>query len=137
MLTDLAQQQQEIIRVAGLGLAQPTATLDTKNFAITAQVSMQSDQKAVLGIIAKNGTKLGPKNLGLKTNANTDAQLKTAAQNGVFDKTFVQILDSQLTTYSTALQDLYKSSKKATDRQFLQSSYKSAQLLLNDPAVKN
>ena len=137
-LLDLANQQQEIIRVAGLGLAQSqVSTPDTQNLAITTQLSLQSDQSATLALLAKDGQKVTAKNLGLKKDTATDAQLSVAAQNGTYDKTFVQSIDNDLTSYGSALQAAYKSTKSTSEKQVLQTSYNNVALLLGDPAVKN
>jgi len=137
-LLDIAEQQQEIIRVTGLGLAQAqVSTPDTQNLAITTQLSLLSNQHAMLGLLNGDGQKLAAKDLVLKKNASTDAQLTTAAQNGTFDATFVQILDSELSNYGSALQTAYKSSKSSSEKQVLQASYNNVTLLLSDPAVKN
>jgi hypothetical protein len=136
-LLSLAQQQHEIIRVAGLGLVEPTATPDTKNLAITTQLSMQSSQTAILKLIRGKSVKSLTKSLGIKKNPQTDAQLTLAAQNGVYNKTFVQILDTELGTYSNSLQAVFLSTKSASQKQVLQNSFNGVSLLLNDAAVKN
>jgi len=137
MFLGLAQQQQEIIRVAGLGLAQPAASPDTINHLLTTQLTMQSSQKDILALLNQKDPKKAAKELALKQDLQTDTKITTAVQNGVFDKTFIQILDGQLATYSNSLQTAYKSSKKKAEKDILMASFNDVKLLLNDPSVKN
>lgn len=136
-LLDLAAQQQEIIRVAGLGLAQAAISPDSRNFALTAQLSLQSSQKGIMSMLKLTDPKKTAASLGAKFNAQTDAQLTSALQNSTYDGVFIQIMNNDLKVYSVSLQTAYKKSKTATEKKIIQDSFNGVTLLLNDQAIKN
>ncbi|HLC91834.1 MAG TPA: hypothetical protein VJC09_02165 [Candidatus Saccharimonadales bacterium] len=136
-LLGIAQQQQEIIRVADLGIAEGSTTPDTKNLATTTKITLQTSQKAIMALVVSNGQKEAAATLGAKKDEKTDAQLTTSKQTGFFDKTFIQIFERELRDYSALLQETYKSSKSKPEKELLQSSYNDITLILGDPVLQN
>jgi len=70
--------------------------------------------------------------LSQKKNTKTDQQLEAAAVNNKFDETFVQIIQSSLTTYRTAVKKAFDTTKNKTEKQFLASSYNGTGILINE-----
>lgn len=128
-LISLAQQQNEIVRVAELAESKATDSA-TKNFAVTTQLSVKSAQTQVLAQLGKSGHKLKPDQLALKQNGDTDKQLDNAATAGNFDKTFEELMQKELAKYRTALQSAYTNASSTNERQLLEASFTSASNLL-------
>lgn len=128
-LFTIAQEQQEIIRVAGVGSAKVTGT-DARNFALNTELSLTTDQSATLTYIKAHKGKVDEKLLGAKADADTDKTLETAATNNTYDATLVQTLHSQLVTYRTNLNTTYQQISGKNARALLADSYKAADLLI-------
>jgi predicted outer membrane protein len=130
-LLKVAQEQNEIARIATLAQYQGKST-DTKNFAITTQLSMQSAQTQLLKVLAQRGVKFNAKQLQLTKNPQTDSSLQTAAAASVFDQTFSSVMQSQIQDYSNLVKDTFETSKSKSIRGQLVVDYNSAQLLLSE-----
>jgi hypothetical protein len=128
-LTTIAEEQQELIRVATLGANQATGQ-DTKNFATTVQLGITSSQNDVLSYLASHGHKLTTKQLTLKRDAATDQLLTAATATSTFDTALSHNLIDQLHTYQTSLQNTYKTAGNAAAKTLLQKNYSAATLLL-------
>jgi hypothetical protein len=129
VLIDIAQEQQEIVRVAGVGVSK-SQTSATKNLAMTIQYSVLSNQQATLSYLGGKGHKLKTKDLGLKQNAKTDNILTLASQNNTFDEAFKQTIFTQLNDNKSAIKSAYDSSHSKSERELLQDSYDSVALIL-------
>jgi len=127
-LTDIAEQQQEIVRVAEAA-SQQAVGQDTKNFVTNVTFSVSSGQQQILGYLEKHGTKVSAKTLALKQDSQTDTLLTNAATAGNFDSAATQKLASSLQTYISSLKDAYNQTSSADLKQILQSDYASAQVL--------
>ena len=127
-LTSIAQQQQEIIRVATLG-ARATSQ-DTQNFAATTQYTLMTSQGQVITYLGQHGTKLSAKQLAVGHDATTDATLTAATATSTFDSALKDSLISQLKTYRAALSKAYTASSNKTVKTLLQKSDNSARILL-------
>lgn len=135
-LIDLARQQQELIRVAEIGVSGSRST-NTKNLAATAQLSLQTTQNDTIALLKKQGYKLSVKDLALKENSQTDQQLDAANLNNSFDDTFTKLIRTQLANYRSSLNGAYKASKSKTERQILQTSYNGVTLLIGDQTAQS
>ena len=133
-LIGLAQQQTELARVAAVGVEKGTSPA-TKYLATTAQLSIESSRQDVIALLKKGGHKVGEKTLASKKNAETDNQLDDAAQNNTFDGTFTEILNEELTSYSTSLSKAYNSTQSDSERQILKNAFNSAKILIGDKAT--
>jgi hypothetical protein len=122
--TIVAQDQQEIVRL-NMAAAHTALSPETKNFAITAQFTITSDQQQLVAYLAKNGAKLSDKQLGLKP----------ALSAGVYDQTFNGIMKTEMTSYARDLTTAYKSTKGITGRKLLKADYSSALVFLS--RIKN
>lgn len=129
-LTTIAQEQNELVRVATLAGTGSAEAQSTKNFAQTATLSLTSSQADIVSLLAKNGKSLGDKQLKLLQNPATDSALTSATAASDFDKTFETTMASQLKTYSATLQQTYAGATNPGEKQLLQADYNGAALLL-------
>jgi hypothetical protein len=105
-LTLLSQQQQELVRIAEIGVQKARST-DAQNLALTTKYSISSDQKQTLTYLASQKHKVSAKTLGLRKNTQTDATLNSAAQNNRFDEVFTQTIGNLLLNYKAAVSQTY------------------------------
>jgi hypothetical protein len=124
----LAQQQQEIIRIAGLDYSQ-LSQQNAKNFAITTQLSLSSDQTTLNDMLSRNHIKISPKQVALGANSQTDTQLDNAIATSTLDTTLTRVLHDELQAYKQSLdQAAVQTSGTALDT--LNQLSKNADLLL-------
>jgi hypothetical protein len=128
-LTSLAARQNELVRIATLG-TQQASSQDAKNFAISAQLSLGSDQQQLISYIASQGHKVGTKELAADQDTKTDSQLNTAAAASTFDTTFSTIMQNELTSYTQELKTTFAKATKQNAKVLLNQEYQNAQLLL-------
>lgn len=129
-MTAIVQRQEEIVRIASAASTQATGT-DTKNFAVTAALSVGTSEQQVLNYLVSHNVKLKAKDLALDYNSQTDTLLASAANAGTYDSAVVSNLSDQLTTYAGLLKKTYtKASSKAT-KELLQNNYSTASKLLS------
>jgi hypothetical protein len=128
-LTTIAEQQQELIRVATLGSKQAQGQ-PAKNFAASVQYGLISGQSQILDYLATHGKKLDTKTLSLKQNSKTDQLLADAASAGNFDSVFTQTIADQLDTYQETVRTTYKASSNDTLKKLLQNEYNAAGTLV-------
>jgi len=131
-LKSLAQQQQEIVRVAAQGEASTVTNEDTRGLAYTVDLSIGTSQVKLLDYLKTNGTNMSTKDLELKKDANTDTALQNALSNNNYDSVFKQKLSDLIQTYTTDLQTAYKNTSNTDLKQILGSSYSAGKLLLNE-----
>jgi hypothetical protein len=121
----IAQRQEEIVRIA-TAAAQQASSQDTKNFVITTQLSLSSQQQQVIGYLTTNSIKTNAKLLGIDHTKQTDTLLADAANAGTYDSVVVTTLNDQLKTYEGQLQTTYKKATGKTSKKILQNSYTAA-----------
>lgn len=126
----VAQDQTEIARVARLGVQQQDIGQAAKNVAITAQLTLASDQQQLIDYLQKNGVKISDKELAALQDPQADQQLSTADANSTYDSTFLSIMQTDLSKYQQTLNTAYQGSKSIDLRQLLRGQYDNAGLLL-------
>jgi len=127
----IVQQQAEMIRITQSASGQDKLTTqDAKNFASNAQATLGTDQKALINLLAKNGTKIGDKTLAALQSTSTDNALNAAKAIGTYDATYVSTMQSQLKAYQTNLQQTYQKATSTTEKGLLKKSYDNSVLLL-------
>lgn len=126
-LVSAARQQQELIRIADIGV-QKAKTQEAKDIAITTKLSMESEQKEMQNAI--KAAKLNPKKVlvGSK-DAKADAALTTAEQNNRFDDEFLKIMTAKLTAYQKTVKTAYDNATGKVLREALATQYNSANAL--------
>ncbi len=130
-LVKLAQQQTEIARVAAIGVEKGGSS-DTKNLAITTQLSLKTSAANTIALLSKQGHKVKEQTLALAQNSQTDTQLDSAAASNTFDETFTKLIKAQLASYRTTLQNDFNATSKTSERQLLQDSFNSVVIILNE-----
>jgi hypothetical protein len=128
-LVTLAEQQNELVRVSTKGVPD-VAQQSTKNLATNIEFTLTSDQKQLLSYLSSIHTKVNPKSLLLKENLLTDKQLTNAVAIDTIDTVFIQIMQTQLTSYQQSLKQVYDKSSKTSEKQILNNAYSNAKLLL-------
>jgi hypothetical protein len=129
-LTSLAQQQQELIRIATLGEQQASLNT-TKNLAYNVDLSVSTSQAQLISYITKSGTKLTEKQLALKQDAKTDTLLTNAKATSTYDTALQKALAGQLQTYISDVQQAYNNAKSTTLKKTLAANYKAGKALLD------
>lgn len=128
-LLTVAQEQQEIGRVAGLDIDQlPDGNI--KNFVLTTKLTMSTDSASYTSYLGKHGVKVSQKQLALGKNATTDAELANAISTNSLDTTLQSILQNELQQYQTDLAKAYRSTSGTATRTVLKQLNNNAQLLL-------
>ncbi len=129
-LLEIAQTQQELIRVSDLG-TQKAASSSARALAYTTKESMASSQNEMLGQLAKQGQKkINPKTLAVKKNKHTDEVLAQAALDNRYDETFEKTLQQQLVEYQKLLKATYDKTGDQKLQRILNSDFDSAGLLI-------
>ncbi len=127
---EVAQSQQELIRVSTLGADKTTRGSAARALATTTELTLISNQKEVIAQLKKHGQKTNTKNLAVKKNAQTDAALQEAALNNRYDEVFTQLLQKQLVEYQKLLKTAYGSTSNQTLQNLLNSEFAQAGLLI-------
>lgn len=125
---NLAQRQQEVIRVCTLG--SKAKYQSTRNFAITCQTSVTNSQRQLLAYMNKSKFSYNSKQLGLLANTKTDARLKTASSSSTYDDVFREVIKQQLTTYNAALSAQLSTTTGINGRDLITKNQTTAKLLL-------
>jgi len=134
-LTELAQTQTEIIRIASLGQENAAAT-QTKALATTTKLSFQSSKNSTLQALNKRGIKkVNDKILAAGRNSKNDATLDEGKKNNRYDETFQKLLEAQLANYQKQLRSAFDSGSVA-EKKTLQKDATSVSLLLRKPGDK-
>lgn len=128
-LTELSQEQDEIIRVAGLAATKARGTV-AANLSATTAASINTSQQQVVGLLKKNGRKLSEKQLAAKKNDQTDQALSAATQNARFDEVFTTTLTTQLTTYRANIKKAYDGTGTKSEKDILNTAYVNATTIL-------
>ncbi len=124
----LLQQQTELIRVSDIGLTKAKQP-EAKNLAITAKLTLTSQQTETLKLAKSAGAETNTKFLVLGKNAQTDTQLTAAEQANQFDVTFVKTMLEGLQAYQKTLKSVHDASD-ATAKTTLNSYYSAVNNLI-------
>lgn len=128
-LISLTAEQQEIIRVASLGVT-GSDDLTIQSWAETVKLSVTSQQKSLITYLVKNNVKVEKLTLDSKLDKTTDTALKTATANNRFSDEFKTTLKKSLTTYGNDLKKSYDGASGPNSKKILIDSYKSTAFLL-------
>lgn len=138
-LLGIAQQQQEIVRIATLCEQQATSEA-TKGFCYTTELSVNSSQSKLTSYMTSKGIKVDVKQLALKKDPATDKTLEAAKATSTFDSALQKVLTVELESYLSDVQTAYKSTKSQKLKEVLRLNFDSgkvlydqAKLLQNNP----
>lgn len=129
-LTRIAEEQSEILHVAGLANQGNASSQLTKNFAQNTALSISTDQLAMTNFLASHGVKVSDKQLALLQDPAIDQKLQTATQSSNFDSVFNDTMKTMLKNYQTSLQQTYAQAANQTEKKLLAADYSNATLLL-------
>ena len=127
-IVTITQTEQEIVRVAAQGSSGTDAS--TRDAAITTQLTVTTQQQIWLNFLAKHKKKVPLKELSLKKNVTTDAQLTQAKATSTFDGTYKTLMRNQLEAYNILLKDASDNAGEAQEKATLLAHYNQVQLLL-------
>ena len=128
-LRQIAQQQQEILRVANLADNNVTDQ-NVKNFVANVDASMRTSKIQTLAFLDAHNIKMEPKTLALGRDTKTDVLLQNAAAAGTYDSTAVDTLTTQLETYEALLKSTSKQTSSKQTLKVLQDCFNSVYMLL-------
>jgi flagellar basal body-associated protein FliL len=128
-ITQIAQQQSEMIRVSNEALTGASQTI-TQNLAVNINLSLTTDQNQLLQYLSQHGNKMSSSTLGAGKNSLTDQQLTAATQAGTYDSAYVNIAKSELTSYLQLVKTTFNTTKTSAERQLLYNDYQAGQILL-------
>lgn len=129
LLTNLAAEQTEIIRIADLGLKGSTNP-DTLAFAQTTKSSLTAEQVRLLGYLTSKNIKVTPIVLNSKLSKTTTAALTSATASNEFDAVLTDTIKKSLKVYSSHLAESYKNASTPESKLLLADSFKSTANLL-------
>lgn len=108
-LVTIAQNQQEIARVCGLGSKAKTSP--RLAFSVNCTTTILSDQKKLLNYMSTQGIKIKSKQLGTLTNSATDKSLAAATASSNYDEVFKTVSAKQMAIYINTLQQQLSSNQ--------------------------
>jgi hypothetical protein len=123
-----AQQQNELIRVADIGIKDAVSP-DTKNLAINTKLTLETDQRKLKAVVDKSKN-LDEKTLALGRDDATDKTLTSAKQTNSFDEVFTKLLQKELQEYQLTLKRVHDNASNQTTKQVFAEQYSHAKLLL-------
>lgn len=131
-MTSVAQDQQELIRVATEATQNQSNSIaqnTTLYFADNCLLGITSAQQKLLAFLSSNGVKLSAQQLALKQNPHTDQILTAAVASSTYDSAFLGAMQGDMNTYITDIKTAYAASQSPQEKKLLQGDYRSAQLL--------
>ncbi len=128
-LTLAATDQAEILRVATVA-GDKAQGRDAKSLAITAQLTMATDQSTMITTLKKLGKKTSVKQLVSSSASQDDTTLNTAEQAGQFDTAFILLIKQLVANYQHDLR-LASASAGVNTKDTINSMYDNAQTLVS------
>ena len=128
-LISLVGEQQEIVRVANLGVVGSTDFI-AQSWAETTALSVGSQQSKLTKYLTERKTAILPIVLNAKRDPKTDADFGVATANNRFTEVFDQKLKDSLNTYAQNLKKAYANADGPIIKTILGDSYKSTVILL-------
>lgn len=130
-LISIAQQQNEIIRVASIG-DQKAREAQAKSLGLTTKLTLITDQQPLLSTLKSQKVRISSRQLSASKNPKTDDALTQADQANQFDDVYIHTLQDELTNYQKALKKAYDNPATGQKlRSTLATQYKNASLIIN------
>lgn len=127
LLLTVVQDQQEIIRVAEMGVKKSKGSASL-NYSANLLETVKTDQTATIKLLS--GVKLNNKLLGARLNSKTDDKLNSAEQTNKFDEVFLETMHSILTTYQKDLKTAHSQIESKKTRVVLEKAFNNTQFFL-------
>ncbi len=134
-VVDAMARAQEISRVSQL-IESQSKDSNTQALAVTVQTTLSSQQAQMTAYLKNHGKKVSDKELAIYKDSGTDSQLQSAALNNNLEPTYDTYLKNSLATYNASLSTAYSSASGSLKPQ-LNDAYKSNQVILDSPQLKN
>jgi hypothetical protein len=135
-LTTIAAEQTELIRVSDLGISQ-AKFISNRNVAATVSVSLQTNKRATLRLLANSDQKVLNSRLGSKKNTKVDVALADAITTNSVDDTFHGLLLASLVSYRNSLKNAYATATVPKEKQVLGDAYNGVNLILNSQTTNH
>jgi hypothetical protein len=129
-LLTVARKQSQIISIAESG-ADKAGSNQAKALALSTQLTITTDQWALINQLTKNGGKVKGKEYSSAPSSQVTSELATAERNGRFDEVFSNIIKQQLTEYQRDLQAANTALDSKTAKIMIAKDYENAGLLLD------
>ncbi len=129
-LLTVARKQSQIIAIATSG-ADKAGSNQAKALALSTQLTITTDQWALINQLTKNGDKVKGKEYQSAPSSQVTSELTTAERNGRFDEVFSNIIKQQLTEYQRDLQAANTALDSKTAKIMIAKDYENAGLLLD------
>lgn len=123
VLTNIAKQQNELIRISEIGDKKARSS-EAQNLAATTKLSLKSDQASLLASMGRK--KPSVKILAEGQKPTTDQLLTQAEQSNRFDEVFIQTVQTQLAAYRQSVKKAYDETSDNKTKQLLAGQYKHA-----------
>ena len=125
---DLAERQNEIVRISELGIAKAhdPATLI---YVSTIRNVTYSERTATLAFLAKKNNALSPKQLVLKQDSSIDKALTTAEQDNTYDQTLLEKLNVLIASYQRAEKNVTDYSGSTSETALIKSLLANAKVI--------
>jgi len=129
LLTALVAQQQEVVRIATLGVADAKDPV-VINFAQTTKTVVSSQESELLSYLKSKNVKYTTAQLSAEKNTETDKILAQAVASNQYDSVFTETLKASLLTYTKDIKKNHDSASNAKSKTILADSYNSVATLL-------
>ncbi len=129
-LLTVARKQSQIISIAESG-ADKAGSNQAKALALSTQLTITTDQWALINQLTKNGGKVKGKEYKSTPSSQVTSELATAERNGRFDEVFSNIIKQELAEYQRDLQTANSSVSSKSAKLLLAKDYENAGLLLD------
>ena len=129
-IVSVGQQQTTLITLATSADTAASQQI-TKNLATNVKLSLTSGQLSLINYLEATGSKITAISLLTSQTALVSKQLAATPANN-FDYEYVQLAQSELTSYVSAIKQVYSSNNPASQKVLLSNLYVSASLLLKE-----
>ena len=127
-LLSIAQQQSALITLSGLG-ERTAAQQITRDLAVNVELNLESAQVSLVSYLEDTGMKLTATSLLSSQTTPLSTELTATPANN-FDSEYVQLTQTQLKNYVSALKQVFSSSDPSSQKIILRNLYAGANLLL-------
>lgn len=127
-LTTVAITQQEIIRLTENNKSITDESV--KNFVVNTNLTVQTDQKAVLAFLKGKKVVLEGKQLATGRDTKADNDLTQASQVGEYNTVLKNIITQKLETYQTQLQEAFNETSNSSAKKIINDSFNHNKALL-------
>lgn len=130
----LAKEQTELVRIATTGTTASSERV--KGASLNMQLSIGTNQSKLTQYMNSKNIVVEPEEMAMARDSKNDKLLADAKTTNTFDTTLATLLESELKTYMNNLNTAYTVSQNTEAKEILITSYRSAELLQKQIAIK-